>query len=406
MAGCFICAMLAVGGTIYIFGLFVVPVSEAFNLSRADTNNGLILNMLGMALWSPVVGRLLDRYSARAIMAFGAAMYAAGFFIIATASSLWFIGLAIIGPIALAVTCAGALAANTVTARWFQRRRGKALGILAVSTSAGGFAMTPLFAALITQFGWQTALSIAAVVLPAAMLAAIIFLIKDRPDHGFAARSKELQPTDGNNAGDVVHARERSWSFAQLAASRNFWCLSLGAGLLLASDAALMATQVPYLLDQNISLAKAALFVSCMTASAVCGKVIVGLLADKFDLRGLFAGVVACHLVLLATLVMMPTYWLLIIIASLFGIAVGGVYPVWLALAAQLFGAKTYGTVIGAMGLVIQPLSIVALRFIGEVHDRTGDYSLGFLTFAIAALLALAFVMLIRGSSGRRTVSQ
>ena len=56
MAGGFICAMLAVGGTIYVFGLFVVPVSEAFNLSRADANNGLILNMLGMAMWSPIMG--------------------------------------------------------------------------------------------------------------------------------------------------------------------------------------------------------------------------------------------------------------------------------------------------------------------------------------------------------------
>ena len=47
----------------------------------------------------------------------------------------------------------------------------------------------------------------------------------------------------------------------------------------------------------------------------------------------------------------------------------------------------------GAMGIIIQPLSIVTVRFIGEVHDRTGDYSLGFLTFGALVTIAMLFIM-------------
>ena len=402
MAGGFICAMLAVGGTIYVFGLFVVPVSEAFNLSRADANNGLILNMLGMAMWSPIMGKLLDRYSARYIMLFGAIMYACGFSIIAATTSLFYIFLAIVGPIAMAVTCAGALAANTVTARWFQQRRGRALGILAVSTSAGGFVMTPIFATLMEQFGWRDTLSIVAIAIPSCMILVIFLLIKDRPDSEDIAHFDEFQSSAANNnaktniVNENIIDSDQSWTFSQLARSRDFWFLCLGAGLLLGSDAALLATKVPYMLDQGISLSKAAFFVSCMTASAVCGKILVGILADKIDIRLMFGFVVACHMVLLATLIIMPSYWALLVVASVFGVAIGGVYPVWLLLTAKVFGAKTYGTVIGAMGIIIQPLSIIAIRFIGEVYDRTGDYSIGFMVFAGSAALSFLFIMQVR----------
>ena len=401
MAGGFISTMLVVGGTLYVFGLFIVPVAEAFSLSRATVNNGLILQMLGMAIWSPLVGRALDRYPVRRIMLFGALMYGVGLLLIAGTRSPWLMGLAIIGPVALAVTSAGALAANTVTTRWFQRRRGRALGILAVATSAGGFVMTPLFAHVIERYGWQTTLVIAAIVLPALMIIAIICLVRDHPQQRDSGVSDEFPRTD-TAAADTAPAAEKSWSFAELARARNFWLLGMGAGLLLASDMAIMATKVPYMLDQGISMARAALFVSCMTASAVCGKILVGLLVDRVDVRYIFGVVVLCHLALLATLIVMPDYWILISVASLFGIAIGGVYPVWLALSAVVFGARTYGTVIGSMAIIMQPLAIVAVRFIGEVHDRTGAYTVGFGVFMLTVLLSFVLVMLVDGDGGNK----
>ena len=105
--------------------------------------------------------------------------------------SLGQIAFAIVGPVALAVTSAGALAGNTVTARWFQRHRGRALGILAVSTSAGGFLMTPLFAALIDNYGWRDALDIVSIAIPLLRGSGkhIVFIAND---HEY--RSEETNP--------------------------------------------------------------------------------------------------------------------------------------------------------------------------------------------------------------------
>ena len=109
LTGGFLCSMLAVGGSVYIFGHFVLPVSQAFDLSRADANNGLILKLVGAALWSPFIGRFLDRFSARLVMGTGALLYALGFVSIALSPSLWMIGLAILGPVSMGVSSVGSM---------------------------------------------------------------------------------------------------------------------------------------------------------------------------------------------------------------------------------------------------------------------------------------------------------
>ena len=197
------------------------------------------------------------------------------FSLIASSDSLQQIAFAIVGPVALAVTSAGALAGNTVTARWFLRHRGRALGILAVSTSAGGFLMTPVFAALIDNYGWRDALAIVAIAIPLLMAATILLVVRDAPSAVQRAASGEFDAADdeaklSNDSATALD--ERQWAYRDILRNPNFWLIGFGTGLLLASDSALIATKVPYLLDQGLSYAKAALFVSCTTASAVCGK--------------------------------------------------------------------------------------------------------------------------------------
>lgn len=403
VGGGFICAMLAVGGSVYIFGLFVLPVSEAFQLSRADTNNGLILKLLGTAVWSPFIGRMLDRLSARLVMSVGALLYAAGFLAIAMSSSLWVIGLAIFGPVSMGVTSAGSLAANTVATRWFRRRRGRAIGILAVSTSAGGFVMAPVVARLIEAFGWRSALGLTGVGVGSLILLAVLTLLRDEPRASDVEGFDEFEPLEGASA--IVKTDDErptepvpdglAWDFRTLSRNRNFWLLALGAGFLLASDQAILASQVPYLQDAGISVTAAATFVSCLTLSAVCGKLLVGILSDRIDIRLLFGVIVFCHVALLTVLIIQPDYWVLIGVASVFGVAVGGVYPVWLSLTASVFGARSYGTIMGVMAIVMQPISVLAIRFIGEVRDRTGSYDYGFGVFIFFVVTAYFLVVAI-----------
>lgn len=388
----FITTMMAIGSTTYAFGLFVEPLTAEFGLSRADANSGFIFLLLGFALWAPLVGRVLDRVFARYVMVTGAWLFAGGFALIANLSRPLMMGFVVLGPVALGTVACGALAANTVASRWFVIHRGKAMGLLAVATSAGGFTMPPLMAWLMENFGWRQTLLFTGAGLATLATTVILALLRDRPaDLG-------LQP-DGIAAGPEQKSATvdaPGWRFGQMLRNRNFWLIGCGAGVLLGADQALLVSMIPYGTDAGFSLQQATLLVSCLTFSAILGKLAIGALADRVDKRWLFCAVAACNLAFLIVLTLSPAYPVLLVACCLIGLAIGGTYPLWMTLTADCFGSASFGMVMGSMNLLVMPFSIIAVRYIGVVFDRTGSYQQAFFTFMMTAMVATLLIAAVR----------
>ncbi|HEY3696715.1 MFS transporter [Phenylobacterium sp.] len=405
VAAGFVNAALVIGSTIYLFGLLVAPVSREFGLSRADANNGYIAFMLGMTLWAPLGGWLVDRLPVRLVMPVGAVLMLTGFLTIANTNSLWLIAAMIFGPLAMGGTLAGLLSSTTVVTRWFRRRRGRALGVMAMNSSVAGLVVSPAAAALIETFGWRTALLIMGSALTAVVVVLGSLVMRDRPSEDQLEAAGETQPEESRKP----NVEDRTWTLGELARNRNFHLIMFGIGLLLASDQVILASKVPYMLDRGVDLKAASLIVACQSASALCGKLVVGYLADRFDLRRLFAVVVLFHLILLALYVVWPGYWVMVAACSIIGVAIGGVYPVKLLLTASVFGSRSFGLAWGAMHLGTQPLSIIALRYTGVMYDRTGAYTLAFVTLMACVVLSvvlISFVDLKGGTIARRRAAE
>ncbi len=402
-AGVFISALLAAGCTSYIYGLFVVPVTEEFNLSRANMNLGYTAFLLGFGLLSPIVGRLMDKYSARLMLAIGGVMFGIGFVVISQTSSLLLMLLMILGPISFAMNASGTLAATTLVSRWFQRRRGKALGIVTVSTSVGGFIFIPFTAMLIENFGWRGALFQLGIIMTVVTLLVALFLVRNKPsgeEKGYDEEFAVVKEDSGKPAGPAP-AVEREWRYEELFRNRNFWLLVLGVGLLYGSDLAMVTSQVPHFIDSGIELSAAAMIASFMTISAIGGKLLVGFLADRIDLRLIFLVIAIAHAILLILYMVMPPYYALLAMATLMGIGVGGVWPMWATLIAWLFGSRSFATIMGATTVMMNLMGIIALRFIGEVHDRTGSYYMGFVVFLVAVFFSIAAISFLKPPSAK-----
>lgn len=394
--GAFICTMIASGCTSYIFGLFVIPVTADLQISRSSVNNGFIALLLGAGILSPIVGRLLDRVSARLVIASGALSFGFGMMLISAVEDPRLMLLCIFLPISYGIAACGTLAGNTVVVRWFERRRGKALGAFAVATSAGGALFTPLTAFMIEQFGWRDALLVIGCIAIVAVSSMALWFIRNHPRGDEPGYFDEFAMTVSNRDVNVAQeAEDRPESYAALLKNRQFWLLTLGIGLLYGSDQAMITANVPYFQDIGIDLSAAALIASCMTVSAIAGKLLVGHLADKVDLRHVFNLVAIAHLAILAIYLMTPPYWFLLITATLFGVGIGGVFPVWATLLAALFGAKNYGMVMGLMTILLKVISILCVRLIGLIHDSTGSYAPAFLLFGSAVIIAMLAVALL-----------
>jgi MFS family permease len=135
------------------------------------------------------------------------------------------------------------------------------------------------------------------------------------------------------------------------------------------------------------------------------GRLLLGLLADKYGAKwvlviGLFVQSVAISAYLAAR--ELGEFY---VIAAIFGIAYGGVMPLYAVLARDYFGQKIMGSVFGAatmlssLGMAIGPLAG------GWVFDTFGTYAwlyVGSGSIALAAtLLALFFP---RGPAGNREI--
>ena len=391
LAAVFTSAMLVIGGSIYIYQLFVIPVTADLGISRGSASNAFVALLVGIAVWSPIAGRLYDRLSAKLLMTIGALAYFAGMAALSALQSPVTMLAVVFVLLGLAMGLAGGLAANTITARWFDRRRGRALGIASIASSAGGFAMIPVMTALIERFGWRGALLASGIGVSAIIVLLALFVVRDRP----SAR----QLTQWNEAvgqAGVTPLAVPEWTFGRLVASRQFWLITLGVGLLLASDQAVLTTKFPYLVDIGFSDVEAATVVTAMTGSAIAGKLLVGFLAERFDIRWLYMLVALFHAALLGVLVMQPGYWTMLVFASIFGAAVGGIYPVWSVFVSQNFGAASFGAAFGAIALFTQALAIAFVAYINRSFDATGGYTAAYTWFLGAIALGMVAVALTR----------
>lgn len=390
LGGGFVNAMLIAGASIYAYGSFVRPIEAEFGLTREQANYGILGLYISMMFWAVFVGRWLDKYSAKTFSILGALAFGVGYALISTAQSPLIILIAIMGLVAFGFTAAGPFLENALAARWFTKKRGRALGIAAVATSAGGAVVVPIVGELITQFEWRKTMLILAVAVPVIIILISLKFIVSRPEDigqhpdGAANETEQTTETEDDIAAKPFFKRAE------------FWLIALGTGLLLGSDQALLVSLVPYGEERGFTIVEASWLFSVMTTSAIAGKLVVGWLAERWDKRLLFALVCLSNIAFLVAVLMAPSYQQLVVVVAFVGLAIGGVYPVWTTLVAQYFGRKDFAKVIGAMNLVTVPLMLISITIAGRTHDMTGDYNLAFKIFIPQVILAAIVVLLIR----------
>ena len=395
--------MLAIGSTSYSAGLFVLPLQNEFSLSRAAANSSIPISFAGGAIASPLVGYLLDRLSIQWVVALGAVALGLGFFAISATSSMTVMVLALFIPIAFGAVAIGPLTTSTLTSRWFFRRRGFALGVAAVATSAGGIVVVPLLSWAIENLGWRNALLIESALITLIVVVVASFVIRSGPadlrlegDPENAGRPVTDMPGAQDQAGGrgkVVH-----WQYGELLMTLNFWAIAMALGCIVGISQAVVITIVPYGTGLGFAPVSAALLISAFSISAAIVKVASGLLSDFIERRTIMLAAALSMVLALLVLLWFSSYAMVLLGCCLAGIALGGILPSSSALVAACFGSPSFGRVMGAIYVVILGSSIIAAWFVGAVFDRTGQYQVAFLIFLVLAAGSAIATLLVRTS--------
>jgi len=383
----FINAMLMAGATFYSFQHFVTPIEAEFGLERDQVNLGMMVFLISSAIWAAIIGKSIQRINPRTLALFGIFAFAAGFAVLSFSQSPKQMIAIIALPIGFGFTACGPFIANVLSTNWFYRKRGRALGIAAVATSAGGFIVQPIFSYMIHAYGWRSALLYMGLAI--ALIAVLLIL------RYFISRPEDIgQFPDGET--QSVPQTITAANPALILKNRDFWVIALACGLLLASDQALLVSLKPFGENLDFSNAQATLIPTVVAGSAIGGKLLIGWMIERIDKRLVFALVCLSNILFLLAAIFMKSFAALVTVAAFVGIAIGGIYPVWTGITADTFGRDYFAPAIGMMNIFTVILAVVSIGFVGSSFAQHQSYDQAFTVFIPVALLAAIVMFFVR----------
>ncbi len=166
-----------------------------------------------------------------------------------------------------------------------------------------------------------------------------------------------------------------------------------------------MLSLVPMGHGAGFSTTKSATLISVMGSAALAAKFLVAMVGDRVDraltLAAMFVIIAMANLAFFWA----DTYAVMLVGCVLMGVASGFIKPLYLALLADQFGTRSFGTANGYLTFMMAVLGACAARFSGEVYDRTGGYDAMFITFAALTLLCAFLMAPLRRAPRREVVS-
>ncbi len=383
----FITAMLMAGATFYSFQHFVTPIEAEFGLGRDQVNLGMMIFLLSSAIWAAIVGKSIQRINPRSLALAGIFAFTLGFIALSFSQSPKQMLAIIAGPVGFGFTACGPFIANVLSTNWFYKKRGRALGIAAVATSAGGFIVQPIFSYLIFKFGWRSALLYMGL---AIALIAVILITRF-----FISRPEDIgQFPDGES--QIIKQKITAANPSLILKNRDFWVIALACGLLLASDQALLVSLKPFGENLGFTNAQATLIPTVVAGSAIGGKLLIGWMIERIDKRLVFALVCLSNILFLLAAIYMTSFAALVTVAAFVGIAIGGIYPVWTGITADTFGRDYFAPAIGMMNIFTVILAVIAIGFVGNSFAQNQSYDQAFKVFIPVALLAAIVMGFVR----------
>lgn len=392
VVGVFLAQFFMIGFFSYGFPLLVDPVQKEFGASVTQVQLGISIGALVGAVAAPILGPLVDRWSARGMIIIGALLLISALLLMSISTGVYQFVAVFSTVLCGANMLLGPITGSTLVSRWFDATRGRALGIAATGTSVGGAVMPLLLGSWIASLGWRGGLQMLAACVAVVVVPILVFGIRNHPsDKGLfpdGATSAPVASTSG-------HAT-RVWTTSSILQNPSYWLIGSSLGLLFLSYVGVLSNLHKYATELGVDVNSASALISTIAAAGFVGKLIFGWAADRISLRvGLWLaqGLAAAGIAILS---FEPGYSTMALAATLMGLAAGGMMPVWGAMVAAAFGTASYGRVMGLIMPVIAIFTFPGPILAAWSMDATESYQLALRGFVVVIAAAAAMLIPLR----------
>lgn len=370
--------------------MFLKPLIAEFGWDRGSLSAAFSLAMLISGALAIISGRLSDRYGPRILVTTAGLSLGTGFLLMSRVSSLLQVYLVWGLFIGIAIGCS-VTPINSTIPRWFTEKRGIAIAIPLAGFSTGAV-IAPLFIqSLISAYGWRQAFTRLGF-LPFIITVPLVQFLKREPrqiglkPYGEGSFLEKNQPT--------VPAMP-SLSFSEVIRTARFWIFAIIEFAFGFSMQTIIVHINPHATDIGLSSTIAASILSILAGSRIVATLTIGFLSDRIGSRLTLNG---CFVLLTLTLVWLlfaRESWMFYVFAVTFGLATGGIIPMFTTVPAELFGVEALGTILGTFLLFGTTGGAVGAPLAGLIFDLSRSYRLAFGTDIIFGILAIILSLIL-----------
>lgn len=366
------------------YGVLMPEMIQAIGISR--TQAGMIFNayILGYVIFSPLTGRLTDRYGARRIITIFSALLGVGTILMGTVNQFETAALFF-----MLVGISSSAMWNpplTVIQHWFAaNRRGFVIGILGAGPGLG-FALSGwLYPRIVESLSWRWCwyfFGISALV----MILVNATLLRSKPQDIQLVAWGE----DHESEREKLDTEAREVRMSSLRKSGTFW--TIGISFCLASFALYLVTTflVDYInLELRFTFETASQFAMLHGIAQVIGVLTIPILSDRIGRRiTLIITNLFCALSITGIIFSGQNLPFLYANVLIFGVFYGVIWPMYGACSGDYFRGEIVGTVLGAWTIFYGIGSISGHIIGGFLRDATGSFTAAFIISVLSVLLA------------------
>ncbi|MFC1993596.1 MFS transporter, partial [Chloroflexota bacterium] len=398
VVGTFFIVGITLYGIHFSFGVFFESIEGEFNLNRAGTSAVLSANLLLAGICSFFAGWALDKYGPRTIVFLMGLFAGMSLLLTSQTNSLWQLFITYSLLLSMGTGAVFVVPMSTVS-RWFDKKRGTALGITSSGVGLGMFVMAPFATYLISNYNWRIAYIVIG------LIAWLIVI----PLSGLLKRGPyEIGTLPDGAKSDLINLKSekhrvqpQGLSVLQASRTRSFWLIMV-IWVLFGSNIFLVMTHlVPHARDIGFSQMEAATVLSIIGGIAVGGRILIGIASDRVGRKSMSVICALFQAGAMLWLIWAQELWSFYMFALVYGFAFGGMVPAMAALISDTFGLSRIGSIFGVLEIGFGVGAAIGPAIGGLIFDVSNSYVIAFSLGALVMSVVTLLIVLIKRETNR-----
>jgi MFS family permease len=389
-----------VGGT---SAVFLYPISQDLDVPITTLSIYLSVSALIMAVLGPFAGRLLQKFSPSTVIAAGSAVLAAGAALYGVCQEVWqFYAVSVV--VAIGASVVYFIAVPSIIMMWFRERTGFAMSVALAFSGIGSMVMNIIVGAIIKSGGWRTGFFSVGIICAVLTIPVALLLLKTPQQKGLLPYGA---PLDGgaSTAAKPAQAPARGVTQKQSLKTSAFYIMFIGQFCFSIVTASNQLLNTYGQANLGFDAIQAGVIVSCCAFGLIFGKILLGMVTDKFgvDQANVVGGVITIIGLIMIAMAFDNT-GLIYVAAAVFGLGLG-VYniepPVYVR---KTFGMKEYSAIFGGVSLATTLGSSIFIPVYNQMAAGS-DYRITFyLSAGFTAIACLLYI--VAGKVGKDYVDK